>query len=145
MEIGTYICALLWILLEQWASVTLVTGEKVTSLTCERIYMMKGFLSANGKKTDVVIIYKVELHTYRVMCAYIFHLWYSSRRPSSKLLEDDWHCKCLFPRPPPSIPISVFEVLPFLFPTLLPHPAPFVASLHSTFFNSNSRQVLCGE
>lgn len=39
-----------------------------------------------------------------MMYAYIFHLWYSGRRTSSKLPEDDWHCKCLFsalPAPPP--------------------------------------------
>lgn len=67
----------------------------------------------------IVIIYKLVLHTYRVMYAYIFHLWYSGPRPSSKLLEDDWHCKCLFLPPP-----LVFEVLSFPHPLLFPLSAP---------------------
>lgn len=66
--------------------------------------------SWNGKKEKkgAVIIYKLEVHTYCVMYAEIFHLWYSGLRPSSKLLENDWHCKCLFLRPPAPAPPSWF-------------------------------------
>lgn len=58
-------------------SVHSLTAEKVTSLKMLMyIYMMKGLWSGNEKKKKkgVVIIYKLEVHTYRVMYADILHL-----------------------------------------------------------------------
>lgn len=118
------------------------------NLTAEKACSLKVGKCINDERliegvAVIVIIYKLVLHTYRMMYAYIFHLWYSGPRPSSKLLEDDWHCKCLFL--PHSFLKFSHSLTPFYFPSLLLHLAPFVAVFLSPFFNSNSRQVLCGK